>query len=261
MSDTPFDATNQSRCSHCKFGLIVTGAGEREFVPQLFRSLTERAGCSFKVLRKIGQRSAMGKARRLKMVGQNKIIPDRDCDEIGLPARRFLQNQPCHFVIVLDDVEHDRRHQIADVFGRYRAALETMLRPEDYSRAAVHFFSNMIEAYYLAHSDAVNSAVGKNVLDADHEGDVEAIRHPKDALKRLAKRCDIAFDEKAHGAAIVSRIDVDHVLSRPNSCAFLRALFAWCVRQLLASCPIWDASLANRYEIPQGDQADLTARQ
>src|SRR2546428_9048826 len=88
--------------SHCVIGLIVTGEGERDFLPDLFRSLMQRAACSFRVLRRIGQRSPItSSVRRLAMVGSGQTIPTNDEQEIGLPARRFLRNKPCHFVILI----------------------------------------------------------------------------------------------------------------------------------------------------------------
>jgi hypothetical protein len=238
--------------------LIVTGVGEREFIPAMFRSLTAMAGCSFLVLRKIGQRSTIGPAKIQRMVGRGQTIPARDEEEIGLEARKYLYNQPCHFVIMLDDVEDARRYQIPGIFGRYRKALDTMLLPEDRVRASVHFFANMLEAYYFADISAVNDALGVPVLQEERTDDVETIRHPKNELKVLSKACGVTFDEKTDGAKIIAKLRLDHVLSNSGTCAFLRSLFAWCVRQLQANCPIWDDALTSCYQIPDGIMAELT---
>jgi len=243
---------------HCIFGLMVTGKGERDFLHDLFRSLPPRANCSFRVIARIGQRKPItSEKRRLKMVGTGKIIPDRDQNEIGLPARRFLRNQPGQFLILVDDIEADRRLHIEQVFARYRLALDTMLADGEQSRAAVHFLANMLEAYYFANSAAVNQALGAVVLANDYDGNVEEIPHPKNRLKELFQ----GFDEKDDGAKIVPLLDLEHVLGNPETCAFLRSLFGWCVARLSETAAVWDADLATRYQLPQGAQQPLTRDQ
>jgi hypothetical protein len=248
-------------CDHCRFGLIVTGKGERNFLRRLFSGLESHAGCSFRVLRKIAQRSAITETRRLRMVGRGNVILPKDAEEIGLTARRFLRNEPCNFVILLDDVEHDRRDQLPAIWQRYRTAIDTMLQPHERKRASVHFLANMLEAYYFADASAVNAALGATVLLGDRQEDVETIRHPKNELKDLARAAQTSFDEVADGGQIVSRMNVDRILARPDTCPFLRALFAWCVKQLIAACPIWDESLGIRFALGSGVQAELTRSQ
>ena|ERR1051326_1165579 len=259
MNNDPAEtATGQPKCPFCAFGLIVTGEGEREFLPDLFTSLMQRAGCSFTVLTQIGQRSPItAGARKMKMVGSGMVIPTSDEEKIGLPARRFLRGQPCHFVILIDDAEAARRPILDKVFHRYRIALDTMLLPEERSRAAVHFLANMVESYYFAHSQAVNNALGAQVLNGDYSGDVEEIGHPKNDLKQRHP----SFDEKADGEEIAANLDLNHILNDPKACAFLRALFAWCVRQLMAHCPVYDANLSTYYQILVGVQSPLTRNQ
>jgi len=219
-----------------RFGLLVTGKGEAEFAHTFFRSLMESGRCSFEVIRRIGQRSPItSEKRKLRMVGTGKTIPDRDANEIGLPARRYLQQSET-FVILLDDLEADRQPIHADVFARYRESLDALLPPAMRTRAAVHFFVVMIEAYYFADADAINDALG-TVL-SDYDGDVEAIPHPKNELKRLAP----GFDEMTDGAKIVRKLDLRHVLSNPDTCASLRSLFKWC---------------ATAIQLPQSDEFQL----
>jgi hypothetical protein len=191
------------------------------------------------------------------MVGRGQDILPKDEEEIGLEARRFLRQQPCHFVILIDDVEYARRPILTQVFARYRAVLDTMLLPEEKLRGAVHFFANMLEAYYFAHSQAVNDALGTTVLTADATGDVEQIQHPKNDLKRLHP----GFDEKSDGANIIAALDLDRILNTPATCAFLRSLFGWCVRQLQSNCPVYDLELHTRYQLQNGSQAQLTRAQ
>ena len=154
------------------------------------------------------------------MLGSAKEIPDRDASEIGLPARGFLSSRD-RYVLLIDDLEPDRAGAIQEVFGRYRAALDAVLNEEQARRAAVHFFVNMLEAYYFADTRAVNEVLGTEL--ADFAGDVESIRHPKNELKQLSH----GFDEREHGRQIVRRLDVPHVLSREDTCASLRTMFAW----------------------------------
>jgi len=243
---------------YCRFGLIVTGKGERDFLPKFFSSLMNRAGCSFEVIGRIGQRNPITATQRiLKMAGTGKTIPDNDAQYIGLPARHFLRNQPSHYVLLIDDVEAARRSLINHVFMRYRKAIDTMLRPEEIRKAGVHFFANMLEAYYFANSEAVNIALKTLVLSSDFAGDVETIYHPKNQLKNLFK----GFDEREHGALIVQQLDLDYILANPNTCAFLRSLIGWCVDQLAQHGQIWDPQLGQQYQLSIGIREKLTKEQ
>ena len=204
-----------------RFGLIVTGKGEEEFLPKLFRSIAATKQCSFKVIRRIEQRSPVqSPRRRLRMMGSGERIPNRDADEIGLPARKFLSSDD-RYVLLIDDLEAKRSSDIQQVFDRYRRAFDTMLTENQAHRASVHFLVNMLEAYYFADTRAVNAVLGTD-LD-DFEGDVETIRNPKRKLKNLWSR----FDERKHGRQIVEQLDVLHVLSRSDACCSLRTIFAW----------------------------------
>ena len=217
----PSDSGTGDPWQFFRFGLIVTGDGEQEFLPQLFRSISATGRCSFKVIRKIGQRSPISSEKRLqKMVGSGKRIPDKDATDIGLPARQFLSSEP-NFVILVDDLESDRAADIQRIFDRYRQSLEAMLAPTQTHRASVHFLVNMLEAYYFADTTAVNHVLGTD-LD-DYDGDVETIRHPKNKLKKLYK----GFDEREHGRQIVSSLDADHILSHVERCSYLRSIFGW----------------------------------
>ena len=204
-----------------RFGLIVTGQGEEEFLPTLFRSLEATGRCHFRVIRRIGQRSPIQSSRRqLRMLGSGKRIPDRDAVEIGLPSRRFLSSDD-RYVLLIDDLEEGRSADIQQIFDRYRLALDTMLTANQAHRASVHFLVNMLEAYYFADARAVNAVLGTDLVDC--EGNVETIRNPKRELKGLSP----GFDEREHGRRIVERLNVPHMLSRPDACCSLRTIFAW----------------------------------
>jgi hypothetical protein len=243
----------------CRFGLIVTGQGEEAFLPQLFRVLMARAHCVFQVIRRVGQRSPISAPKRLlRMVGAGQRLPTKDEEDIGLPVLMFLRRYPGSYAMVVDDLEGARRAIAADVFARYRTALDEVLTPSNHQRrAAVHFLANMLEAYYFADSQAVNAVAGSVVIPADHPADVEQIGHPKRDLRRLWP----GFDEKEHGSAIVRRLDVERVLSRPAECCWLRTMFAWCVAKLSESDAVFDPALTTAFCLANGGRAPTTAAQ
>ena len=192
------------------------------------------------------------------MVGKGQRLTTKDEEEIGLPARRFLTDNNASFVILVDDLEEDRRGSVDQVFARYRTVLnEVLARPDLQKRASVHFFVNMLEAYYFAHSDAVNTAAGANVLVHDHADDVENIGHPKNELKRIWP----TFDEIIHGEQIVQSLDMDHILNNPEHCQWLRSLFAWSVDKLDTEDAIWNDVLKDMFQLPTGICAPLTRDQ
>jgi hypothetical protein len=208
-----------------KIALIVTGEGEERFLPDLFQSLMSEGHCVFAVARRVQQLSPIASEKRVaRMVGRGSPLASRD-EEIGLLARRCLQD--FDFVVLVDDLESDRRARVRDVYGRYRQAMDLMLDPIGLgARASIHFLVNMIEAYYFADASAINEVLGTTL--ANHEGDVEEIRHPKNYLKAIHS----GFDEVKHGEKIVKRLDVPHVLSRPETCKSLRTLFGWCSKAI-----------------------------
>ena len=202
-------------------GLIVTGQGEQQFLPRLFRHLMADGDCRFEVIRRTGQRTPRSAANTERMLRSGKQIANRDQDQLGLWVRWFLRGGG-DFVLVIDDLEWDRRDGADQVVGRYRAALDAMLDASERHRAAVHLLVMMLEAYYFADPDTTNAVLGTNLPEPGD--DVETIRHPKNELKRLAD----AFDEKEHGAQIVARLDIPHILARPDQCRALRTLMTWC---------------------------------
>ncbi len=191
-------------------------------MPDLFRRLTSEGTCSFTVIRRVDQRSPVeSPKRKLRMIGTGKVIPSKDEEQIGAPARRFLLRQGGDYVLLIDDLEADRAARVDGIFRRYRLALTTMLPAELRSKVAVHFFVNMLEAYYFADAAAINSVLGTEF--EDFTGDVETIQHPKNELKSLYPR----FDEMEHGVEIVGKLDIAHVLGPRDVCASLRTMFTW----------------------------------
>ncbi len=109
------------------------------------------------------------------MVGKHQRLPTKDEEEIGLPVLLFLRRHPGSYAMVVDDLEGARRDVAAEVFARYWTALnEVLMTSKLHTRAAVHFLVNMLEAYYFADSNAVNSVAGAEVVAADHPTDVRA---------------------------------------------------------------------------------------
>ena len=208
------------------FGLIVTGKGEERFLPSLFRPLMATGRCNFEVIRRIGQRSPItSQKRQLTMVRTGRVMTDKDEEEIGLTARRYVMKRRNTFVLVVDDLEGDRAAQQTGVFRRYRDVLDRMLGDQQH-RASVHFLVNMLEAYFFADARAVNAVL--STAWQDFAGDVETIRHPKNDLKTLVH----GYNEIEHGEQILAQLDVPLVLSRVDTCASLRTMFAWCSRAL-----------------------------
>jgi Domain of unknown function (DUF4276) len=223
----------EAEWSYGKFGLWVTGKAEEKFMPSFLRALTSDHGCGFRVVRRIPQRSPRtSKKRRLSVVGTDKKIPTLDVEEIGLPVRNFLRDNPNSFAILVDDLEHGRRDLQQEIYERYRAAVDSVIPKHLRGRVSVHFLVYMLEAYYLAHAEAVNKALGSDLKD--HSGDVEEIRNPKGQLKAIKPD----FDEVADGKRIVALLDLDHVLKDPNTCASLRTLVKWCI--LARQVPLTD---------------------
>lgn len=245
--------------SFARFGLIVTGRGEAKFLPTFFRALEGGASCIFEIIRKSEQlRPITSERRRIKMVGRGRTIPNKDVEQYGLPAHAYLRRGDNRYVLVVDDLEAAGAPMADAVFSRYRAALDAVLDRQGRSgRAAVHFFVYMIEAYYFAHAQAVNGVAGRRILAADHEEDVELIRHPKSELKKLWTE----FDEVVHGAEIVANLNLNHVLRTAEHCCWLRSMFGWCIDRLQDAGVMWDEELHDRFQLREGNRAPLTMNQ
>lgn len=245
-------------CHFFNFGLIVTGETEELHLPKIFRSLMKSGICNFSVIRRIGQRSPIiSEKKKLKMVGNGKIIPDKDQEEIGLPARRYLSANVCRFVLLIDDLEPDRREIEQQIYDRYRLAFDTILMEYQKRKAAVHFLVPMLEAYYFADAKAINSVLKIAPPLDDYDGDVESKRNPKAEFKELYP----GFNEKEDSGKILETVDFEHVLSRSNTCASLRTLFNWCIKVLEHHPNYESLSLGKRYSLNNGIFSEITKRQ
>ncbi|MCB0197328.1 MAG: DUF4276 family protein [Anaerolineae bacterium] len=247
-------------CYFLKFGLIVTGKAEQQHLPKLFRSLVKSQICAFEVIGFVDQRSPITSERKkLKMVGVGGIIPNKDKMLIGFPARRYLEND-CTLVIVIDDLEFAQTSQVQQKFNRYRNAVDSVLRDAQKPRASVHFLVNMLEAYFFAHAEALNLVFELDPAQEDFEGDVGTIRNPKAKLKEIEPN----YREVDDSGKVLELLDLEYILSKPNACASLRTLFAWCTLALAKyqdkayyqSLPMYD-----KFQLSQGIMSDVTKPQ
>ncbi len=247
---------SKEQCHWIEFGLFVTGKGERNSLPLLFRSLTNQV-CSFKVVEKIEQISPITSKKRIaEMVGKGIPLPNKRTERISLPARRYLAENHCRYLIVIDDLESRDPQQVYDV---YRLAVNSLLKPEQKARVSVHFLVQMLEAYYFAHADAVNIALKLKNPISDYSDDVETIRHPKGKLKKISSYREIEDSEK-----ISRELDLEHVLSDPNSCGFLRSCVAWIVKSLGGYANqkyIQSLNLEQKYHLHDGITNPVTRNQ
>ena len=207
-----------------RFGLLVTGECEQRALPDLFRSLMQECACQFEVIARVRQldpvTSLKGSQRQRRKGGE---LSRRD-EEIGLRARNWLNRHPDGFLLLIDDVESDRRPRIRAVFERYQAAIQTLLIDRA-GRASVQFLANMLEAYCFGDVDATNAVLGTTIAAATNC--VEQIRNPKRELQKIS-----SYRETTDGPAILRRLDARTVLGDHTTCPFLRSTFAWCWKAL-----------------------------
>ena len=206
-----------------RIDLLVTGETEEAHLPKLFSRLEATGVCQLTVRRRIRQYSP--RSTRME-------------EEITLPSRASLAD-PDRLLVLIDDLEHDRRGSIESIFELYRGALDLLLDDAQRSRASVHFLANMLEAYFFADPRAVEEALDSEL--ASPESDVEQIRNPKGLLKQKIP----GYGEKHHGGMILDRIDLHRVLAEPQACGWLRSCVAWLVRGIRAEL---DPSLSPSFE-------------
>ena len=257
MSSQDTASTESPQWAHFHFGLIVTGETEQGHLPKLFKSLKETGACKFEVIQTIGQRDPRTSSRprrNLKVLGTNQSIPPTDWEEIGLPAIEYVNQSRYHFVILIDDLEYGRRDQALLVFDRYRTAFDIALKASKH-RASVHFLVYMLEAYYFADTQAIKAVLGTSLPGRDD--DVETIRNPKSDLRQMYP----SFGEIDDGGRILDQIDVEHVLSHPDTCASLRTLFAWCVKVLETYSDHDCADFYDKYKLHDGKLSEITRTQ
>ena len=253
MTEQGLQSAEHPQCAYFHFGLIVTGETEEQHLPKLFNSLMATGICTFEVIRRVGQLDAITSEERLKALGNRKDIPSKEA-KIGLAARRYIRIDDCRFVLLIDDLEYDRRDQAQQIFNRYRTTFDTVLNTLKH-RASVHFLVNMLEAYYFADAQAINAVLGTSL--SDYGNDVETIRNPKSDLRSEYQ----GFREIDDGERILDRIDIERVLSHPDTCASLRTLFAWCVKVLETYSDHDCGDFYDKYRLHDGILSIVTGRQ
>lgn len=230
-----------------KFGLLVTGKGEEQHLPKLFKELSATGWCAFRIVRRVSQLSVRQvNIEPLKELGVPKKIPKKHAEQIGLTSRRWLQDGLVDYIILVDDIESSRRSQIDLVYKNYIAIFDKELG--NYRKnASVHFFVNMIEAYFFADSNSINSVFNKAIVD--DSDDVEDIKNPKVKLKSIVGQ----YHEIDDLGRLLNSLSVGHVLSKPDTCGYLRVLFAWCIK--VANLHM------NKYCLQDGILGDATKQQ
>jgi hypothetical protein len=141
---------------------------------------------------------------------------------------KLVKDPDCYF-FWCDDLESDASSAPEAHFRYYRELIDRfVVDPELRQRCFVHFFVNMREAYFLADAAAMNAVLGTS--ESDHDGDVEHIVSPKGKLSKLVKGLDrsLKFDEKVHGAQLMAKLNLDHVLEHQERCKAMRTFVAWC---------------------------------
>lgn len=249
------------------FKLFLTGDVEQRSVREILRQIvadqnqtwTESGGqpvefdsqCEFVKQ----QTPRKGVIESLKMTGTAKNLPTVLEERISLPALAWLRNNPDGFVILIDDLESSRRNIAPEVFKNYRLALnKTLFSEELRNRASVHFFINMLEAYYFTQPEVVNPILGIDLVEPS--SDVEEINHPKNRLDSLMKQRDASakFKEIEHGSAIIGQLNLERVLNNPKTCRSLRTLVGWCRHRL-------GATFDQRWRLVDGEFHPLTRDQ
>lgn len=135
-------------------------------------------------------------------------------------------------------------------------ALDKILTKVQERRASIHFLVNMLEAYYFADANAINTVLNLDPPLEDYSGDVEDIPHPKGRLKKLYP----GFREVNDGGHILEHLSIEYVLSRPDTCASLRTLFAWCLK-VLQKYAYEPSLLTDQYRLHDGKLSEITHHQ
>ncbi len=217
------------QCYHFQFILFVTGKGEKEHLPKLFSKLSSSSICTFTVREFLDQRRPITSQNRIaRMTRTGQKLPTKDFERIGAPARRYINDDQCNRVLLIDDLEEISKEEAVEKFRRYRAALDAALDSPDRRRASVHFLVNMLEAYFFAQPDAINVALELETPIPSQDIDVESIRNPKSRLRQLFP----AYNEIEHAALILDLLELDTILANSIHCSALRTCVKWIVDQL-----------------------------
>ena len=86
---------------------------------------------------------------------------------------------------------------------------------------------------------------------------METIRNPKSNLRQMHPSFEVIDD----GGEILNHIDIEHILSRPDACASLRTLFAWCVKVLETYSDHDCTDFYDKYKLRDGKLSEITGTQ
>jgi hypothetical protein len=225
-------------------GLLVTGKrveGEALADPlnRLFSSLVQDATVHFEVegyFPQLSPRAPAATRTPLKLVGTDKGLADRD-EELFLKSRGYLCAEPGRFdgrfVILVDDVEC---RPWKAVFDRYRQAFDHLSRNPSTAalaaRCGVHFFKQMVEAYFFAIPGLLDSELGAKVESDAGCKDVEDIPHPKNLIFKMAPN----YHENLDAIRLLRGLRLDDVLKDESTCCFLRSMVNWVLAAISRPC-------------------------
>ena len=230
-------------------GVWVTGEGEQKFMPAFLRELSGTGRCSVVVQQRIGQLTARGQKRKLKMVGKGQHVSTRQ-EDIALRIRGFLQASDLNLALLVDDLE---KRSVAEAYTIYREPIDRVTPDENMrKRASVNFLVPMVEAYFLADAEAVKQSIGVTVPALGQ--DPETVSGPKGKLKTYCKEASVDYNEKEHGEKLAGAIDLQKVLGESDHCKSLRTLMKWCLSRI--GEPITD-----RFQLSSGELCPETAGQ
>lgn len=251
---SPDVVSSTSEWRRAKFFLIVTGEAERDSLKELFRRFCHWSFhlATFTVTRRNGQHRpravTKGDSVPPKELG-TKLDSPKAIEQAWLDARKHLRDEDS-FVLLVDDLEWERKDEIERVFATYSPRPVLFGDSTSAGRVGVFFLRMMREAYYWADLSAVESLLGQPRSSPNVPDDVEEIRNPKGLIEGKWPN----FKDREHAGPILKALDVDWVLADPTTCASLRTLYAWCSRAM-------GFRDAERFQLRDGRRCPVTSPQ
>ena len=250
-----------SNSQHAPVALIfaVTGHAEVECVPAIIRKCMRLSSAVVKIgtVSRVRQRPRL----RIRAKGSQKcqVLPEHE--KLAREIPKLVRDERSYFLWI-DDLENEEdRKQPQPHFDYYARLLDDAVHAPMRERCSIHFLVNMLEAYFLADTSAVNTVLQPFLERPDtslkrHQGDCENIKNPKGTLVSHVKHCNPTkrYIETTHGPGIARQLDIEQILSNPNHCRALRTLVAWC----------WEAigeARTDQFQLLAGVYWDVTAHQ
>lgn len=239
--------------------LVVTGRGEAKCAANLVGKVIHAAGRAIHPLEAV----AADQRPRKQIRNISKLLPAQAGRQV--PTKRHLEvirelgkrlADPAVICILIDDLEKGERQAAAAHFEYYRRMLDDIPAKNAAARSSVHFLVNMLEAYFFHDVEATNQVIEGLELGR-HDGDVEDISHPKNALENEIKQRigrDRGYRETDDAVKIVRHLNLETVLADPDQCRSLRTLVAWCWEQI-------GQERTDQFQLKGGAYWDVTASQ